>query len=45
MVYCYQISKISASQSISLSADYYKLTNDISAGQVKAIFEIVLQEE
>ncbi|WP_242637149.1 fimbrial protein [Klebsiella quasipneumoniae] len=41
----YQISKISASQSISLSADYYKLTNDIFAGQVKAIFEIVLQEE
>ena len=41
----YTISSVSKSQSIKLTADYYKLSQTITPGGVQAIFEIILQEE
>lgn len=41
----YTIASTQSTQSISLTADYYKLSNTITPGSVRAIFEIILQEE
>lgn len=40
----YSIPNISKSQTITLTADYYKLSNTVTPGKVQAIFEIILQE-
>ncbi|WEJ88834.1 MAG: fimbrial protein [Klebsiella huaxiensis] len=41
----YTIASVQSTQSISLTADYYKLSSTITPGSVRAIFEIILQEE
>lgn len=41
----YTIAQTQSTQSISLTADYYKLSSTITPGRVRAIFEIILQEE
>ncbi|WP_058912478.1 fimbrial protein [Entomohabitans teleogrylli] len=41
----YQIFNTKASQEIKLEADYYKLSNDISHGDVRALLEVVVQEK
>jgi type 1 fimbria pilin len=41
----YSIASVASYQSIDLTADYYKLSNSVTAGSVQAIFEVVLQEE
>lgn len=41
----YKFDKIKQHEEINLTADYYKLSNNITQGEVEAIFEVVLQEE
>lgn len=41
----YSIASVKKSQSLTFTADYYKLSNTITPGNVRAIFEIILQEE
>lgn len=41
----YSISSMAKTQSITLTADYYRLSNTITAGEVQGILEVVLQEE
>lgn len=44
----YEFPKVAASQTIDLTADYYRSSNsasDITAGNVKAIMEVIIQEE
>ncbi|CAH5475607.1 MULTISPECIES: fimbrial protein [Klebsiella] len=41
----YSIASMKKSQSLTFTADYYKLSNTITPGSVRAIFEIILQEE
>lgn len=40
----YSIPSVAKKESITLNADYYKLSNDITPGGIRAMFEIVLQE-
>lgn len=40
----YSIPSVGKTQSLTLSADYYKLSNNITPGGVRAMFEIILQE-
>ncbi|MBZ7704993.1 fimbrial protein [Klebsiella oxytoca] len=41
----YSIAKVTKNQSINFTADYYKLSNSIQPGSVRAMFEIIIQEE
>ncbi|AVO76337.1 MULTISPECIES: fimbrial protein [Klebsiella] len=41
----YSISSVTKNQSITLTADYYKLSENITPGAVQGIFEVILQEE
>ena len=41
----YNITSLSLDQDISLTADYFKINNDISDGLVKAVIEVVIQED
>lgn len=41
----YTITKVSKSQSLSFTADYYKVSNDVSTGSVSGMMEIVIQEK
>lgn len=41
----YEIKKTSAFQSLDFTADYYKVANDISAGTVRAMMEVIIQEK
>lgn len=41
----YKINSVSSNQSLSFTADYYKVTNDISTGAVRAMMEVIIQEE
>lgn len=41
----YTIASINRNQSLTFTADYYKVSNNITPGNVRAIFEIILQEE
>lgn len=41
----YKFNSIRKHEEINLTADYYKLSNNITQGDVEAIFEVVLQED
>lgn len=41
----YTISSLSLNQDISFTADYFRMNNDISDGLVKAVLEVVIQED
>lgn len=41
----YKFDSIRQHEEITLTADYYKLSNNITQGETEAIFEVVLQEE
>lgn len=41
----YTITSVKKSQSLNFTADYYKFSNSLTPGNVRAIFEIILQEE
>lgn len=41
----YYIAKVNKTQSLSFTADYFKMSNDISTGAVRAMMEVIIQEE
>ena len=41
----YRIRNVGKTQSLSFSADYYKITNNIGVGAVRAMMEVIIQEE
>lgn len=41
----YMIKNVSKSQSLDFTADYFKVDNDVSTGTVRAMLEVIIQEE